>query len=185
MKVIETSIDGVLILEPKLFGDARGFFAELYQSDRYAAAGIPGPFVQDNLSRSAKGVLRGLHLQNPNPQGKLVSVLRGCVLDVAVDVREGSPTFGRHVTAEFSEDNRRQFWVPRGFAHGFVVLSESADFFYKCDALYSPADEIIVRWDDPALGIDWGIAAPIVSQRDAAGLPLAQLAGRLPLYGCV
>jgi dTDP-4-dehydrorhamnose 3,5-epimerase len=183
MEIFTTEIPEVLILEPPLYGDARGFFTELYQSQRYAAAGIDQPFVQDNLSRSRKGVLRGLHFQNPQPQGKLVSVLRGSVLDVAVDVREGSPTFGHHVKAELSEDNHRQFWVPRGFAHGFVVLSDSADFFYKCDALYSPSDELVLRWNDPALAIDWGCAEPSISNRDAAGLTLAELIGRLPVYG--
>jgi dTDP-4-dehydrorhamnose 3,5-epimerase len=182
MKVIETAIPGVLIVEPKVFGDARGFFLELYQSERYGSSGIAPRFVQDNLSRSAKGMLRGLHIQNPRPQGKLVSVLRGSVLDVAVDVRAGSPTYGRHVAVELNEENRHQLWVPRGLAHGFVVRSESADFFYKCDEFYSPADEIVLRWDDPALGIDWGCAAPQVSARDSQGGTLAELAGRLPAY---
>jgi dTDP-4-dehydrorhamnose 3,5-epimerase len=181
MNIIKTALSGVLIIEPKLFGDPRGFFLETFQAERYAEAGIPGPFVQDNLSRSSYGVLRGLHLQNPNAQGKLVTVLRGSVRDVAFDIRRGSPTFGRHVSVELSEDNRRQFWVPRGFAHGFVVLSDSADFLYKCDALYSPKDELIVRWDDPALGIDWGIPNPIVSARDAAGQLLADIPN-LPVY---
>ena len=140
------------------------------------------PFVQDNLSRSARGVLRGLHLQNPKAQGKLVSVLRGLVLDVAVDVRVGWPTFGRHVAVELSEENRRQLWVPRGFAHGFVVLSETAEFFYKCDELYSPSDEIAVRWNDPALGIVWGVESPTVSARDAGAPVLADIRG-LPVYG--
>jgi dTDP-4-dehydrorhamnose 3,5-epimerase len=183
MNVIETAIPGVLIIEPKRFGDARGFFTELYQADRYAGSGIAPRFVQDNLSRSAQGVLRGLHFQNPRPQGKLVTVLRGFVLDVAVDVRAGSPTFGRHVAVELSEENRRQFWVPRGFAHGFVVRSETADFFYKCDELYSPADEIVLRFDDPALGIDWGCAVPELSARDREGRKLSQLDGVLPAYG--
>ena len=182
MNVIETAIPGVLIVEPKVFGDVRGFFLELYQSDRYGGSGIAPRFVQDNLSRSAKGVLRGLHIQNPRPQGKLVSVLRGSALDVAVDVRAGSPTYGRHVAVELNGENRRQLWVPRGLAHGFVVRSESADFFYKCDEFYSPADEIVLRWDDPALGIDWGCAAPQVSARDSQGGTLAELAGRLPAY---
>jgi dTDP-4-dehydrorhamnose 3,5-epimerase len=182
MNVIQSTIPEVLIVEPKVFGDSRGFFIETYQSERYAASGIPSRFVQDNLSRSAKGVLRGLHIQNPNPQGKLVTVLRGSVLDVAVDVRKGSPTFGKHVAVELTDENRRQFWVPRGFAHGFIVTSESADFFYKCDALYSPKDEIVVRWDDPQLGIDWGNAAPIVSQRDKDGRRLADLEAQLPRY---
>src|SRR5262249_22069302 len=158
----------------KLFGDQRGFFLETYQSTRYAEQGISRPFVQDNLSRSAYGVLRGLHLQNPMTQGKLVCVMRGRVLDVTVDVRIGSPHFGRHVAVELGEENRRQLWVPRGFAHGFVVLSESADFFYKCDELYSPKDEIVVRWNDPAIGIEWGIDNPSLSARDAAAPLLSE-----------
>ncbi len=182
MNVIETAIPGVLIVEPKVLGDARGFFMETYQADRYVQSGIAPRFVQDNLSRSAQGVLRGLHIQNPRPQGKLVTVLRGSVLDVAVDARSGSPTFGRHVAVELNEENRRQVWIPRGLAHGFVVLSASADFFYKCDEFYSPADELVLRWDDPELGIDWGCAEPKVSDRDRRGGTLAQLAGRLPQY---
>jgi dTDP-4-dehydrorhamnose 3,5-epimerase len=136
------------------------------------------------MSRSGRGVLRGLHLQNPASQGKLVSVLRGRVLDVAVDVRVGSPNFGRHVALELSEENRRQLWVPRGFAHGFLVLSETADFFYKCDALYSPKDEITIRWDDPAIGIKWGIDNPALSPKDAVAPLLAELEN-LPVYGQV
>jgi dTDP-4-dehydrorhamnose 3,5-epimerase len=184
MNVVSTAVPGVLIIEPKVFGDQRGFFLETFRADRYAASGITGPFVQDNLSRSAYGVLRGLHLQNPKAQGKLVTVMRGRVLDVAVDVRRGSPTFGQHVAVELSEDNRRQFWIPRGFAHGFAVLSESADFFYKCDEVYSPADEITVRWNDPAIGIEWGVATPSLSARDAAAPLLADVAA-LPIYGQV
>jgi dTDP-4-dehydrorhamnose 3,5-epimerase len=184
MNVISTAIPEVLIVEPKVFGDQRGFFLETFKVDRYAENGISRPFVQDNLSRSAHGVLRGLHLQNPKAQGKLVTALRGCVLDVAVDVRVGSPTFGQHVAVELSEENRRQLWVPRGFAHGFVVLSDSADFFYKCDELYSPSDELVVRWNDPTLGISWGIDAPTVSGRDAAAPLLADALG-LPVYGHV
>jgi dTDP-4-dehydrorhamnose 3,5-epimerase len=182
MNVISTEIPEVLIIEPKIFGDQRGFFLETFQAERYAANGIRGPFVQDNLSRSAFGVLRGLHLQNPKAQGKLVTVLRGRVRDVAVDVRLGSPTFGRHVAVDLDEDNRRQFWIPRGFAHGFVVLSETADFFYKCDEVYSPTDELVVRWDDPAIGIDWGVDAPSLSARDGAAPLLADIS-RLPRYG--
>src|SRR5580698_5402505 len=182
MNVVATDIPEVLIVEPKLFGDPRGFFLETYQLERYAAHGISRPFVQDNLSRSDCGVLRGLHLQFPKTQGKLVSVLRGCVLDVAVDVRRGSPTFGRHVAVELNDDNRRQLWVPRGFAHGFVVLSESADFAYKCDNHYSPADEIVLRWNDPELAIAWGVNSPSLSTRDAAA-PLLKDASNLPRYG--
>ena len=182
MIVTQTEIPDLLIIEPKLFGDQRGFFLETFQVERYQSCGIKGPFIQDNLSRSGRGVLRGLHLQNPNTQGKLVSVMRGRVRDVAVDVRVGSPTFGRHVAVELSEDNRRQFWVPRGFAHGFVVLSDSADFFYKCDAPYSPADELVIRWNDPAIAIDWGIDNPTLSERDASAPLLSQIE-RLPRYG--
>ena len=182
MEVLKTEIPEVLIIEPKVFGDQRGFFLETFQAERYAAHGITRSFVQDNLSRSSHGVLRGLHLQNPRSQGKLVSALQGRVLDVAVDVRVGSPTFGRHVAVELSD--LRQLWVPRGFAHGFVVLSETADFFYRCDNLYSPNDEIIVRWNDPALGINWGIDTPTLSPRDA-NAPLLKDVDRLPRYGAV
>jgi dTDP-4-dehydrorhamnose 3,5-epimerase len=176
MNILETAIPGVLIIEPKIFGDARGFFIETFQAERYIEAGIPGPFVQDNLSRSTYGVLR------PGAQGKLVTVLQGRVLDVAVDLRRGSPSFGKHVSVELSAENHLQFWVPRGFGHGYLVLSETADFFYKCDNLYSPADELVVRWDDPSLGIDWGIKDPRLSPRDAAGRTLAAT-GNLPIYG--
>ena len=182
MNIIETAIPGVLIIEPKKFGDTRGFFLETFQAERYASHGIDRPFVQDNLSRSARGTLRGLHFQNPKPQGKLVTVLRGAVRDVVVDVRIGSPTFGRHVVADLDDDNRRQLWVPRGFAHGFVVRSDSADFFYKCDELYSPADEKVLRWNDPELGIDWGVETPLLSPRDSDGKSLMQLAGLLPHF---
>jgi dTDP-4-dehydrorhamnose 3,5-epimerase len=182
MNVIQTAIPGVLIIAPKVRGDQRGFFVECFRTDRYAANGIAGPFVQDNLSRSSRGVLRGLHLQNPKMQGKLVSVLRGKVRDVAVDVRRGSPTFGQYVAVELSEENRWQLWIPRGFAHGFVVLSESADLFYKCDELYSPSDEIGIRWDDPAIGIEWGINSPTLSARDAIA-PLLSDIELLPVYG--
>jgi|SRR5215467_8816788 len=184
MKVTLTEIPEVLIFESELVGDHRGFFCEIYQAERYARHGLQQPFVQDNLSRSANGVLRGLHLQHPKDQGKLVTVLRGRLLDVAVDVRVGSPTFGRHVMVELSEENHRQVWVPRGFAHGFVVLSETADFFYKCDELYSPSNEIVVRWNDPTIGIKWGLEHPKLSARDAAAPLLANI-DRLPIYGQV
>ncbi len=183
MQVIQTDIPDVLIIEPKVHGDRRGFFFEAFHAERYAAAGIGRPFVQDNISRSTRGVLRGLHLQNPGSQGKLVSVLHGEVLDVAVDVRVGSPTFGRHVTALLTHDNRRQLWIPRGFAHGFVVLSEIADFFYKCDDLYHPESETIIAWNDPDIGIEWGIDAPALSARDAAGVRLRSVKATLPKYG--
>jgi len=184
MNVIVADLPEVLIIEPKLFGDPRGFLLETYQVVRYTDYGVCRPFVQDNLSRSDRGVLRGLHLQNPRTQGKLVSVMRGRVIDVSVDVRLGSPNFGRHVAVELSEENRRQLWVPRGFAHGFLVLSETADFLYKCDELYSPKDEIVVRWNDPAIGIAWGMENPFLSARDAAA-PLLSEITNLPVYGQV
>jgi dTDP-4-dehydrorhamnose 3,5-epimerase len=185
MHVSPTEIPDLLIIEPKLHGDQRGFFLEMFQTERYAAAGIQRAFLQDNLSRSVRGVLRGLHLQNPRSQGKLVTVLRGEVLDVAVDVRVGSPTFGRHVTALLTDENRRQFWVPRGFAHGYAVLSESADFFYKCDEFYSPENETVIAWNDPEIGIKWGVDAPTLSARDAAGARLRDITATLPKYGSV
>mgnify|MGYP001820325502 FL=1 len=154
MKVEPGRIPGLLIIEPKVFGDERGFFMESYSRDRYAEAGVPAEFVQDNLSLSARGILRGLHLQHPNDQGKLCSVLQGEVFDVAVDVRVGSPTFGQWEGVTLSAENKRQFYVPPGFAHGFCVLSERALFSYKCTDFYSAESEIGVIWNDPDLGID-------------------------------
>lgn len=162
-----TSIPGVRVFTPGLFGDARGFFLQTYQTREYAAAGLDRVFVQDNLSRSRRDTIRGLHYQLRHPQGKLVSVLRGAVLDVAVDIRRGSPTFGRFEAVELSEENRKQFYVPEGFAHGFRVLTDVADFCYKCTDFYAPGDEYGVKWDDPALGVPWGdVAAPVVSAKD-------------------
>jgi dTDP-4-dehydrorhamnose 3,5-epimerase len=181
MEVTLTTIPGLIILTPKRFGDKRGFFTEMFNARRYGELGLTKPFVQDNLSHSSRGVLRGLHLQNPKTQAKLVSVLHGSVLDVAVDARVGSPTFGQHVAVELSEENGRQFYVPAGFAHGFVVLSEFADFFYKCDDFYSPQDELVVRWDDPALKIDWRVSNPSLTPRDAQAPLLAEVRG-LPAY---
>jgi dTDP-4-dehydrorhamnose 3,5-epimerase len=181
MQVAKTEIPGVLVVTPRRIVDARGFFTETFQTERYAAAGMPHPFVQDNWSRSRRGVLRGLHLQNPKAQGKLVSVASGRVLDVAVDVRRGSPTFGRHIAIELSDENGIQLFLPRGCAHGFIVLSETADFLYKCDEYYSPQDEIVVRWDDPALGIDWRISQPALGPRDASAPLLADIS-RLPSF---
>jgi dTDP-4-dehydrorhamnose 3,5-epimerase len=183
MKVIETAIPGVVILEPKVFGDDRGFFMETFHAKKYADAGIAGPFVQDNFSRSVKGTLRGLHFQEPHAQGKLVQVLAGTVFDVAVDIRRGSPTFGKWVGVELSAQNKRQFWVPPGFAHGFCVLSESADFHYKCTALYAPESERAIIWNDPDLAIDWPLSeAPRLSPKDAAA-PRLKDAPVLPAYG--
>ena len=173
MKVIPTSIPDVLIIEPKVFGDARGFFFESFNQRAFnEAVGQDVQFVQDNHSRSGKGVLRGLHYQVQNAQGKLVRVARGRVFDVAVDVRKGSPTFGQWAGVELSEDNQRQFWVPAGFAHGFVVLSDTADFLYKTTDYYAPAHERCIAWNDPTLAIAWpemGMA-PILSAKDAAGM---------------
>lgn len=171
MEIRTTALPGVLLIAPRVFGDARGWFQETFNLARYREAGIDLPFVQDNLSRSKKGTLRGLHLQHPHAQGKLVWVPEGAVLDVAVDVRIGSPTFGRFVAAELSAENHHQLWVPPGFAHGFQVLSEDALFAYKCTDLYHPEHELGVRWDDPAIGIPWPLSGPIVSAKDQA-LPL-------------
>ena len=168
MEVTETRLPGVLLIQPKVHGDARGFFMELFHCERYAALGIPASFVQDNLSRSAKGILRGLHFQEPKGQGKLVQVVAGSVFDVAVDVRRGSPHFGKWEGFELSAENRRQLWVPPGFAHGFCVLSDSADFLYKCSELYSPKDEQSILWNDPDVGIVWPVAEPLPSKKDAA-----------------
>jgi dTDP-4-dehydrorhamnose 3,5-epimerase len=179
MKSTPTAIPDVLVLEPKVFGDARGFFLESFNARTLRElTGLDVQFVQDNHSRSAKGVLRGLHYQLRQPQGKLVRVVCGRVFDVAVDVRRASPTFGRWVGTELSEENNRQFWVPAGFAHGFVVLSDSADFLYKTTDYYAPEDERCIAWDDPAIGVDWGLAQagitePILSAKDRAGVPLA------------
>ena len=174
--VTPTAIPDVLILEPKVFGDSRGFFFESFNAQDFAnATGLDVSFVQDNHSRSAKGVLRGLHYQLQQAQGKLVRVVRGAVFDVAVDIRKSSPTFGKWVGCELSEDNHRQFWVPPGFAHGFVVLSDSADFLYKTTDYYAPAHERCIAWNDPEVGIEWpSDITPLLSAKDAAGLSLSQ-----------
>lgn len=176
MNVVETAIPGVLIFEPRVFGDARGFFVETYRESIYKEAGITAPFVQDNQSRSGRGVLRGLHYQLVQPQGKLVRVSRGEVFDVAVDVRRGSPTFGRWVGCLLDDVTHRQFYVPPGFAHGFLVLSEVADFVYKCTDYYHPESERGIAWDDLGLAIDWPDAgAPyLLSGRDRAHPTLGQ-----------
>lgn len=166
MNVIETNLPGVLIIEPKVFGDHRGFFKETFQVERYAQAGIDLPFVQDNHSRSQKGVLRGLHLQKTRPQGKLVSCPSGVVFDVAVDVNPESATFGQYVGVELTEDNHRQLWIPPGYAHGFCVLSDVADFQYKCTDLYFPEDEGGIIWNDPEVGIPWPVENPALSEKD-------------------
>ena len=176
MKATRLAIPDVVLIEPKVFGDSRGFFFESFNQKAFdEATGTNHQFVQDNHSRSAKGVLRGLHYQIQQPQGKLVRVVRGAVFDVAVDIRKSSPTFGQWVGVELSEDNQRQLWVPPGFAHGFVVLSEMAEFLYKTTDYYAPAFERCIAWDDPTLAIDWKLAGrqPLLSAKDAQGLPLA------------
>ncbi|MDF1503041.1 dTDP-4-dehydrorhamnose 3,5-epimerase [Roseisolibacter sp. H3M3-2] len=173
----------VLLLSPRLLRDARGHFFESWSADRHASLGVDVAFVQDNVSYSTRGVLRGLHLQHPDDQGKLVTVLRGAIWDVAVDVRRGSPTFGRWVGAKLTADDARQLWIPPGFAHGFVVTGDEALVTYKCTAPYRPASEITVAWDDPALAIEWPLdGAPVLSARDAEAPRLAELSGRLPSY---
>ena len=175
MKVIETALAGVLIIEPKVFGDQRGFVLESFQTERYRDAGIELPFVQDNHSRSQRGVLRGLHFQRTRPQGKLVSVSRGSVYDVAVDINPDSPTCGQFVGVELNDENHRQLWVPPGYAHGFCVLSEVADFQYKCTDLYYPEDEGGLIWNDPEVNIPWPIETPKLSAKDQCNPTLRQL----------
>jgi dTDP-4-dehydrorhamnose 3,5-epimerase len=183
MNVVETSLPGVLILEPRVFGDERGFFMETWNAGRYEEAGLPARFVQDNLSYSARGVLRGLHFQNPQPQGKIVSVLRGEVFDVAVDIRVGSPTFGEWTGVTLSAENKRQFYVPPDFAHGFVVTGEDAMFFYKCTDYYAPSSEGTVLWNDPDIGIEWPTASPTLSEKDGRAPLLRDMPeGSLPSY---
>ncbi|MDB5996928.1 MAG: rfbC [Pseudomonas sp.] len=177
MNVIETALPGVLILEPKVFGDERGFFYESFNAKAFEdATGLKRQFVQDNHSRSQKGVLRGLHFQLENTQGKLVRVTAGEVLDVAVDVRRSSPNFGQWAGVRLSAENRRQLWVPEGFAHGFVVLSEFAEFLYKTTDYYNPTAERCLRWDDPTLAIDWQLdEAPKLSAKDQVGKTLQEI----------
>jgi dTDP-4-dehydrorhamnose 3,5-epimerase len=177
VNIIETALPGVLIIEPRVFGDSRGFFMETWTAGAFAAAELDLTFVQDNHSRSQKGVLRGLHFQNPGPQGKLVRVTNGAVFDVAVDLRASSPTFGQWVGVELSAENKRMFWVPEGFAHGFLTLADDTDFLYKCTAPYAPANEFTLAWNDPAVGIEWPVRGidPIISEKDARGLALADV----------
>jgi dTDP-4-dehydrorhamnose 3,5-epimerase len=183
LQIIETSLPGVVLIQPRVFGDARGFFMETYRENVLAAAGIRESFVQDNHSRSARGVLRGLHYQLRRPQAKLCRVARGEVLDIAVDIRVGSPHFGKWVGVVLSEENHTQIYIPQGFAHGFVVRSESADFLYKCSDYFDASDDRGVLWNDPALGIDWGERSPIISEKDQRYLPLARIAqDQLPRF---
>ncbi len=177
-----TDLPGVVLIDPHVHGDARGFFLETFHAVKYAALGVPGPFVQDNHSRSLQGTLRGLHLQVRRPQGKLVRAIQGEILDVAVDVRRGSPCFGRWVSMHLSADSFRQCYIPPGFAHGFVVLSAIAEVEYKCTELYDPSDELGIAWNDPTLAIEWGTDAPLLSDRDRTHLPLNALLDRLPSF---
>lgn len=175
MKVTETSLAGVLIIEPSVYGDERGFFVETYQAERYREVlGESCEFVQDNHSRSRRGVLRGLHCQREYPQGKLVRVARGTVFDVAADINPSSETFGEWVGVELSDANGHQLWIPPGYVHGFVVLSEIADFEYKCTEYYHPDDELGIRWDDPTLGIKWPVDAPELSNKDQNNMMLSE-----------
>jgi dTDP-4-dehydrorhamnose 3,5-epimerase len=183
MKFIETSLPGCIVIEPQVFGDSRGFFYESYNEAKYRDAGIDRKFVQSNVSRSARGVLRGLHYQWPRPQGKLVSVLEGEVYDVAVDIRRGSPTFGQWAGVMLTAENHRHFWIPEGFAHGFCVVSDYATFSYQCTDLYDAKADGGLRWDDPAIGIDWPVTEPLLSDKDMKAPLLADvMPGRLPEY---
>ena len=183
MEIVETSLPGVLLIKPRVFQDPRGFFMETYRADLLAAAGVHETFVQDNHSRSSRGVLRGLHYQLRHPQAKFCRVVSGEVLDIAVDVRFGSPSFGKWVGAVLSAENGHALYLPKGFAHGFVVRSETADFLYKCSNYYDAADDRGVLWNDPALAIDWDTPSPILSAKDQRHLPLAEIArASLPVY---
>ena len=175
MRFIEAGLPGVIVIEPDVFEDSRGYFLETYHAKKYADAGISGPFVQDNFSRSIRGTLRGLHYQRSRAQGKLVSVPDGVVFDVAVDIRPGSPTFGQWVGMELSAENKRQLYIPSGFAHGFCVLSEVAAFAYKCTDFYVPQDEGGILWNDPAIGISWPVSIPLLSAKDQAYKHLADI----------
>lgn len=183
MKIEETKLPGVMIIEPKVFGDSRGYFYESFQAKRYAEHGITLPFVQDNASRSTKNVLRGLHHQKEHTQGKLIYVTSGAVFDVAVDIRVGSPTFGQWVGTVLDDTNHRQLYIPPGFAHGFCVLSNNSDFFYKCTDFYDPVSEITVQWNDPDIGIKWPVTNPALSAKDAKGKLLKDFTqDELPQY---
>ena len=181
MRVAPAAIPGIVIIEPEVYRDPRGFFLETYHAEKYRAAGISGAFVQDNHSRSLKGTLRGLHLQLQRPQGKLVRVIEGEIYDVAVDVRRGSPTFGKWMGVTLSAENFRQCYLPPGFAHGFAVVSAVAQVEYKCTALYDPNSELGIAWNDSAIGIDWPISDPLLSERDTRHLTLSAVMERLPV----
>ena len=182
MKFLPTELPGVVIIEPDVHKDARGFFLETFHEKKYAAGGIRGPFVQDNHSHSAQGTLRGLHAQLRHPQGKLVRAVSGEMFDVAVDIRRGSPCFGRWAGVTLSGDNFRQLYIPPGFAHGFCVLSNEVDVEYKCTDFYDPTDEVTVLWSDPEIGIAWPVAVPSLSTKDSEARPLVELHDRLPAF---
>lgn len=185
MKLTETELPGVILVEPTVHRDHRGFFLETYHRDKYTEGGIGERFVQDNHSRSGAGIVRGLHAQLRRPQGKLVRAVEGAIFDVAVDIRHGSPTFGRWTGRKLTADNFHQLWVPPGFAHGFAVLTEAAQVEYKCTEVYLPDDEIAIRWNDPDIGIDWPLPdgiEPVVSAKDAAAACLSEVTDRLPVY---
>jgi len=183
VRFIETALKGVILVEPDVFEDPRGFFLETYHARKYADGGIPGPFVQDNWSRSVRGTIRGLHYQFPNAQGKLIAVVEGEAFDVAVDIRRGSPTFGQWVGIELSAKNKRQLYIPPGFAHGFCVTSESAGVTYKVTNFYSAKDERGIIWNDPTLRIPWPVSDPIISKKDQSYKALAEMSDQLPGYG--
>ncbi len=184
MELIQTPIPGLIVIQPKVFGDERGYFLETYSKSRYDNVGISTDFVQDNVSYSAQGILRGLHFQNPNGQGKLVTVLDGEVFDVAVDIRYGSPTFGKWFGLFLTSESKRQLWVPAGFAHGFVVTSETALFLYKCDNYYQPQAEFSILWNDPDIGIEWPVENPRLSSKDQHAKRLRDInAADLPQFG--
>jgi dTDP-4-dehydrorhamnose 3,5-epimerase len=183
VRFVPTAIPGVIIIEPAVYQDPRGFFLETYHAEKYRAAGVEGPFIQDNHSRSIGGTLRGLHLQLRHPQGKLVRVIEGEIFDVAVDVRRGSPTFGRWVGMTLSAENFRQCYLPPGFAHGFAVVSPIAQVEYKCTDIYDPTSELGIAWNDPSIAIQWPIAEPFLSDRDTRNPKLAAVMDRLPVFG--
>ncbi len=182
MRFLPTDLPGVTLIEPDVHQDARGFFLETWHQRRYAEAGICGPFLQDNHSHSARGTLRGLHAQRRRPQGKLVRAVEGEMFDVAVDIRPGSPSFGRWVGFALSGSNFRQLWIPPGFAHGFCVLSERVHVEYKCTEFYDREDELAIAWNDPAIGIEWPIASPVLSAKDSAAPRLREIAATLPPF---
>jgi dTDP-4-dehydrorhamnose 3,5-epimerase len=182
VRVVQTDLPGVLLVEPDVHRDPRGFFLESFHVEKYRQLGIPGPFVQDNHSRSLFGTIRGLHLQVTRPQGKLIRVIAGEIYDVAVDVRRGSPTFGKWVGMTLSAESFRQCFIPEGFAHGFSVRSEIAEVEYKCTDFYDPASEVGIAWNDPLLGISWLVEAPVLSERDKRHAPLSMVTDRLPRY---